>query len=938
MATEVDPLVLVITADLKQYRAQLRATTALVTDNLGRQQKAAQNLERQMQRSSGAISGSLKGIAASLAGAFSVQQIGGLIDNFTRLQNSLRVSGLEGENLANVQAKLLDLSGRYGVSINELADLYGKSSQAAAELGASESQLLQITEASAQALKITGTSAAQAQGALLGLTQALSSGIVRAEEFNQINEGGLRPLLQAAANTEKYGGSVAKLRAAVVDGKLSSQEFYAAILKGSAELDAKASKATLTLAGAFTALASQLTVYVGEASAANGVTAGLAAAIGALADNLDVIIPLLAVIATGLGVGLVTNAIAARVSLAAVAAQAAGTTGALATMGVAARGAGAALLGAFGGPVGLAVTALTLGIGYLATQSDKTAAEIDALANESDQASETIKRLRDEAEKADGAVDGLGNAADASKKKLSGAAGAANALARELFGVHAAALIAADALADKNLQLAKEGAARNANADQRSPFAKFMGVKKGSTVADAYNKEVYGGAVTAAQNDKKLTTEALRRAYADQQKARAAANANSPAPVSSDTKAKKSRASNGSSGPTAEELAFRAAGDQRRLDQEILRAKIALATNVDERADFELQILDIEREQRLADLAANKTLSADQRAAQKLVIDKLFGVAGITDKQGQIIAKGEPGLLAQQINRDRMLEQDRQTADLNAELQKGLIDELRYRQDMADTVQERRDIGIQIANAERDYNVSQIDLALALKGITEEKRKELLAARANADAERTRQINDAKDQAKGPLEKYLDQVNANGKNQGRIVEGFGVDALKELNGELADAIVNGGNLGDVLEDSGKRFLAQLIELTFQLLVIKPLLESLGGAAGGISGGGNRRPDRINRELVWWRACPCIGRPCLRWSHLSRQRRCGQRVFPTQYRRRYYPAVQNERGPAEWWRGAAANRTQDLCRRGRNLCAARRGSFGWRIGAGRSSCI
>ncbi|MES2783607.1 MAG: tape measure protein, partial [Pseudomonadota bacterium] len=378
MAAEVDPLVLEITAKLDGYKAQLRSTTALVTDSLGRQEKAAIRLERQMQRSSGAISGSLKGIAASLAGAFSVQQIGGLIDNFTRLQNSLRVAGLEGEGLANVQGKLLDLSTRYGVSINELADLYGKSSQAASDLGASEAQLLQITEASAQALKITGTSAAQAQGALLGLTQALSSGTVRAEEFNQINEGGLRPLLQVAAANEKYGGSVAKLRKAVIDGKVSSQEFYAAILKGSAELDSKASKATLTLAGAFTALASQLTVYVGEASAANGVTAGLAAGIGVLADNLDTIIPLLAIIATGLGVGLVTNAIAARVSLAAVAAQAAGTTGALATMGVAARGAGAALLTAFGGPVGLAVTALTLGIGFLVTQTSEAAVAAQA--------------------------------------------------------------------------------------------------------------------------------------------------------------------------------------------------------------------------------------------------------------------------------------------------------------------------------------------------------------------------------------------------------------------------------------------------------------------------------------------------------------------------------------------------------------------------------
>ena len=114
-------------------------------------------------------------------------------------------------------------------------------------------------------------------------------------------KAGCGPCLQAAANTERFGGSVAKLRQAVVDGKLSSQEFYQSILNNSAELDAKASKAVLTLAGAFEAVASQLTVYIGSASSANGVTGALSAGIAALGNNLDVIIPALAVIAVAMG-------------------------------------------------------------------------------------------------------------------------------------------------------------------------------------------------------------------------------------------------------------------------------------------------------------------------------------------------------------------------------------------------------------------------------------------------------------------------------------------------------------------------------------------------------------------------------------------------------------------------------------------------------------
>ncbi|WP_066281080.1 tape measure protein, partial [Blastomonas sp. CCH1-A6] len=356
--------------------------------------------------------------------------------SYTRLQNSLKVAGLEGENLANVQQRLLDLSGRYGVNIEELARLFGNSSQAASELGASQDQLITLTEATAQSLKITGTSAAQAQGAILGLTQALASGTVRAEEFNQINEGGLRPLLQLAANTEQFGGSVAKLRQAVVDGKVSSEQFFQAILNGSAELEGKASKATLTIAGAFESLNSQLTVYVGEASKTSGASQALAAGIQALADNLDVVIPAVAVLSAALGVGFVTN---------------------LTRTAIAAGGAGTALLGAFGGPVGLAITAVAVGLGYVATEAAKTQAETERLSQAYD---DLRARLDAAAQRAGEAASGItqgGNAAQSANPLIIGIGNAYK------FAADQAALLAKNA---KLATLADIERERTANKNQ----------------------------------------------------------------------------------------------------------------------------------------------------------------------------------------------------------------------------------------------------------------------------------------------------------------------------------------------------------------------------------------------------------------------------------------------------------------------------------------
>ncbi|OYW87306.1 MAG: hypothetical protein B7Z20_05440, partial [Sphingobium sp. 32-64-5] len=285
-----------------------------VSKGLGVVSRDVKSMERQFQSSASNISNSMKGLGASFAAYFSVKELQGMLDGFTRVQNALKVAGLEGQNLAAVQNQLLGLSSKYGVGLESLASLFGEASQSGQELGVSQEQVLKLTKGTSQALLITGTSAQAASGAILGLTQALSKGKLQAEEWQQINEGGLRPLLQAAAASEKYGGSVAKLQAAAYGGKVSSKEFFDLILAGANILETRAAKATLTLSGAMEALNSRLMVYFGEADKSNGASAAFAAAIGKLGDNLDTVIPALAVLGVAMGakyaaqVGLATAA------------------------------------------------------------------------------------------------------------------------------------------------------------------------------------------------------------------------------------------------------------------------------------------------------------------------------------------------------------------------------------------------------------------------------------------------------------------------------------------------------------------------------------------------------------------------------------------------------------------------------------------------------
>ena len=161
---EIDPVILQLRADLDQYQRELRSTTTLVDVQLGRQEARARRLEAEMKRSSGAIGSTFKGLAATIAAGFGAREVASLADGYTRLQNSLRVAGLEGERLAEVQDRLFEVGSRYGVSVNALADLYGKAEQAGRELGASQSELLSLTEAVSQSILITGSSAYSPDG------------------------------------------------------------------------------------------------------------------------------------------------------------------------------------------------------------------------------------------------------------------------------------------------------------------------------------------------------------------------------------------------------------------------------------------------------------------------------------------------------------------------------------------------------------------------------------------------------------------------------------------------------------------------------------------------------------------------------------------------------------------------------------------------------
>lgn len=245
--------------DLERLVVSLEARTAAFEKAMNRANGVATTRSRQIERRFATMNSRLnagfvglqRGIAAAFAGVAVTRGAVQLIDAATRIENSLKVAGVAAEDLEQVYGDLFQAAQRNAAPIETLVQLYSRLALVQNELGVTGDELIGFTDNVALALRVAGTDAQAASGALLQLSQALGGGVVRAEEFNSILEGAT-PIVQAVADgLEEAGGSVAKLRTLVTDGKVSSEAFFRAFEVGAATLEDKVAGAELTVSQQF---------------------------------------------------------------------------------------------------------------------------------------------------------------------------------------------------------------------------------------------------------------------------------------------------------------------------------------------------------------------------------------------------------------------------------------------------------------------------------------------------------------------------------------------------------------------------------------------------------------------------------------------------------------------------------------------------------------
>lgn len=218
--------------------------------------------EGRVTRSMNAMGASFRSVAvqaASMVAAFA--GVGAALrssQEIVGITNGLRAMGMSTAEAEKALEDVAAVAQRTRAPLRETAELYRRVSVASQDMGASQEDVLRFTENVGLALAASGTSANEASGALLQLSQAMAGGVVRAEEFNSILEGAF-PIAQAAADgIDRAGGSVGRLRALVVEGEISSREFFEAILSQSDALEEAFGNTVPTISQAMTVLATSV--------------------------------------------------------------------------------------------------------------------------------------------------------------------------------------------------------------------------------------------------------------------------------------------------------------------------------------------------------------------------------------------------------------------------------------------------------------------------------------------------------------------------------------------------------------------------------------------------------------------------------------------------------------------------------------------------------
>ena len=233
-----------------------------------------------------AATGKVKQLTVAILGIGSVKQLASMADEWTTVENRLKLVIKSTAELEQVRSQLLASANNTGQSIGTVAELYNKLAMSQAQTGISGSKLLKLTDTINKSMVIGGGAAESQAAALVQLSQAFSSGTLRGEELNSVLEQA-PGLAQTLA--KGLGVTVGQLRTLAAAGKLTSDVVANAILKQADDVNAQFAKMDKTIGQSATTLKNKVIAYAGALNESTGASRKAGAAMEWLGNHLGLL-------------------------------------------------------------------------------------------------------------------------------------------------------------------------------------------------------------------------------------------------------------------------------------------------------------------------------------------------------------------------------------------------------------------------------------------------------------------------------------------------------------------------------------------------------------------------------------------------------------------------------------------------------------------------
>lgn len=238
--------------------------------------------------------GAFRAVIATLGLVSVARDAMDMADSYTKLTAQLKLATKTisdyNQSLDNVKR----ISNTAQADISAVSTLYARLAQAMQDAGKSQAEIGRITETVSLGLKTSGASAAETASAMLQLSQAFGSGVLRGEEFNSVSESA-PVLLRALAAS--MGVTYGELRTLAAEGKITgevlSKAFSDPALLSKMREQAKEIN---TISGGFTNLKNSVLLFVGETNNLFGTSSMIGSFMDAISNKINVFAQRLAVL------------------------------------------------------------------------------------------------------------------------------------------------------------------------------------------------------------------------------------------------------------------------------------------------------------------------------------------------------------------------------------------------------------------------------------------------------------------------------------------------------------------------------------------------------------------------------------------------------------------------------------------------------------------